>query len=86
MKENTNNLVQRAQQGDIRAFEKLVEFFQDAVFGAAYAIAQNFHHAEEIAQEAFGGYSCNKASRMSTFSRAFRAAAMFGPATWGVGL
>jgi RNA polymerase sigma-70 factor (ECF subfamily) len=53
MKGNIDSLVQRAQHGDIRAFEKLVEFFQDAVFGAAYAIAQNFHDAEEIAQEAF---------------------------------
>lgn len=53
MKENTSSLVQRAQHGDIGAFGKLVEMSQDAVFGAAYATVQNFHDAQEIAQEAF---------------------------------
>ena len=38
---------------DIEAFENLVETFQDAVFGAAYAFIRNFHDAEDIAQEAF---------------------------------
>jgi RNA polymerase sigma-70 factor (ECF subfamily) len=53
MKESVNSLVMRAQNGDIEAFEKLVERFQDAVFGAAYATVRNFHDAQEIAQEAF---------------------------------
>ncbi len=42
MKENTDSLIQRAKHGDIGAFEKLIEFFQDAVFGTAYVIAQSF--------------------------------------------
>jgi len=53
MRENTRILVQRAQRGDVEAFGKLVGSFQDAVFGAACAMVQNFHDAEEIAQEAF---------------------------------
>lgn len=53
MRENTGILVQKAQDGDVNAFGKLVEIFQDAVFGAAYAMVRNFHDAEEIAQEAF---------------------------------
>jgi len=53
MKEDIYNLVQRAQHGDLRAFEKLVGIFQDAVFGIACATVRNFHDAEEIAQEAF---------------------------------
>ena len=53
MKENVNSLVMRAQHGDIEAFGKLVETFQDAVFGAAYTFIRNFHDAEDIAQEAF---------------------------------
>ncbi len=53
MKDNVENLVQRAQYGDVEAFDKIVELFQDAVFGAACASVQNFHDAEEVAQEAF---------------------------------
>jgi len=53
MKENVQSLVMRAQNGDVKAFEKLVETFRDAVFGAAYAFIRNFHDAEEITQEAF---------------------------------
>lgn len=53
MKNNVENLVQRAQYGDMEAFDRIVELFQDAVFGAACASVQNFHDAEEIAQEAF---------------------------------
>ena len=53
MKARVNNLVQRAQRGDVEAFGKLVETFQDAVFGTAWTIARNFHDAQDIAQEAF---------------------------------
>jgi RNA polymerase sigma-70 factor (ECF subfamily) len=53
MQENITSLVQRAQRGDVEAVEKLVEIFQDAVFGAAYAFIRNFHDAEDIAQEMF---------------------------------
>lgn len=47
------NLIQRAQQGDIKAFEELIKIYQDAVFGAAITKIRNFHDAEDIAQEAF---------------------------------
>ncbi|HIE28428.1 TPA: hypothetical protein EYP66_14205 [Candidatus Poribacteria bacterium] len=53
MKESVNSLVQMAQHDNIEAFGKLVETFQDAVFGAAYAMVRNFHDAEDIAQETF---------------------------------
>ncbi len=53
MRERTASLVRRAQRGDAGAFGALVERFQDAVFGAAYATVRNFHDAEDIAQDAF---------------------------------
>lgn len=53
MKERIHSLVQSAQRGDAEAFGKLVETFQDAVFGAAYTIVRSFHDAQDIAQEAF---------------------------------
>jgi len=45
--------VERAQRGDLEAFGKLVERFQDAVFGAAYAVLGDFHDAQDLAQESF---------------------------------
>jgi len=53
MEEHIKNLIQRAQRGDIEAFGKLVERFQDAVFGASWAAVRHFHDAEDIAQEVF---------------------------------
>ena len=44
MKENVTALVERAQQGDIDAFGKLVETFQDAVFAGAWTVTRNFHY------------------------------------------
>ncbi len=43
MDDNVENLVQRAQYGHMEAFDRIVELFQDAVFGAACASVQNFH-------------------------------------------
>ena len=43
MKERTDILVERAKRGDAAAFGTLVERFQDAVFGAAYAIVRTDH-------------------------------------------
>ena len=46
-------LVQRAREGDLEAFGLLVERFQDAVYGTAYALLGDFHDAQDVAQEAF---------------------------------
>ncbi|MDB5076833.1 MAG: DNA-directed polymerase subunit sigma [Chloroflexi bacterium] len=46
-------LVEQARRGDLRAFDRLVERYQDAMFGAAYAMLGNFHDAEDVAQQAF---------------------------------
>jgi RNA polymerase sigma factor (sigma-70 family) len=53
MKKDVTKFVIQAQAGDINAFEKLVETFQDAIFGAAWTVVRNFHDAEDIAQETF---------------------------------
>ncbi len=39
-------LVERAQSGDLVAFNLLVEQFQDVVFGAAYALLAHPHDAQ----------------------------------------
>jgi RNA polymerase sigma factor (sigma-70 family) len=46
-------LVQKAQGGDLEAFGWLVDRFQDAVFGTAYALVGDFHSAQDLAQESF---------------------------------
>ena len=46
-------LVKRAKDGDLGAVSQLVDSFQDAVFGTAYALLGNFQHAQDIAQESF---------------------------------
>ncbi|MGD2174883.1 MAG: DUF151 domain-containing protein [Candidatus Brocadiaceae bacterium] len=46
-------LVRRAGRGDREAFGELVERFQDAVYGTAYALVGDFHHAHDLAQESF---------------------------------
>ena len=45
-------LVQRAQAGDLAAFEQLVARYRDAAYGAAYDISGDFGIAQELAQEA----------------------------------
>ena len=42
MKENVTSLVQRAQQGDVEALGKIVETFQDAVFGTSLRVYTKF--------------------------------------------
>jgi len=46
-------LVTRAQTGDIAAFTELVARFQDMACGYAHSILGDFHMAEDAAQEAF---------------------------------
>lgn len=45
--------IERAQGGDLEAFGQLVEQFQDAVYGTAYALLGDFHDAQDLAQESF---------------------------------
>ena len=48
-----NELVIKARSGDIRAFEILVNNFKDMAIGYAFSILKDYHHAEDVAQEAF---------------------------------
>src|SRR5438093_290702 len=50
-----DTLVERAQAGDVEAFDRLVRRFQDIAVGYAYSILGDFHLAEDAAQEAFIG-------------------------------
>ncbi len=45
--------VRRAREGDLAAFDRLVERYQDAVCGVAFGIVGSFDDAQDIAQEAF---------------------------------
>jgi RNA polymerase sigma-70 factor (ECF subfamily) len=45
--------ISRAQNGDMDAFNNLVQDYQDAVFNSAYRILGDFDAAEDVAQKAF---------------------------------
>ena len=47
------NLIRKAQQGDLSAFDLLIQRFRDMAVGYAYSILGDFHLAEDAAQEAF---------------------------------
>jgi RNA polymerase sigma factor (sigma-70 family) len=52
-------LVRKAQQGDSEAYEEIVRRFQDMAYGCAYAYLNDFHLAQDAAQEAFiEAYAC----------------------------
>lgn len=46
-------LVNRARNGDLNAFSAVVRRFQDMALAYAYSILDDFHLAEDAAQEAF---------------------------------
>jgi len=46
-------LVRRAGGGDVKAFVDLTQQFQQMAFGAALALVNDFHRAEDVVQEAF---------------------------------
>ncbi len=46
-------LIQRAQEGDERAFQEIVERYQSKVFSIIYGILRNHNDAEDIAQQVF---------------------------------
>src|SRR5262245_28047689 len=45
--------VRRASEGDVKAFVDLTRQFQHMAFGAALALVNDFHQAEDVVQEAF---------------------------------
>jgi RNA polymerase sigma factor (sigma-70 family) len=51
--EELQAIVLRAQVGDRAAYEQLVRRFQDMAVGYAYAVLDDWHLAEDVAQEAF---------------------------------
>ena len=53
MGDDGGSLVRRAQRGDVRAFEALVELHQRSVFRLCYAILRSHEEAQDAAQEAF---------------------------------
>ena len=48
-----SELVARAKNGDVNAYESLVQHFQELAFRVAYQVTQNAADAEDAAQEAF---------------------------------
>src|SRR5260370_32241807 len=48
-----NALVKAAQGGDLEAFDKIVERFQDMAYASAYSMRNDAQLAEDVAQEAF---------------------------------
>ncbi len=50
---NVTELVKRSQNGDIKAFEGLVNFYQGRIFGLCLRLTGNQDDAEDLAQEVF---------------------------------
>jgi RNA polymerase sigma factor (sigma-70 family) len=50
---DSRDLVQRAQHGDLDAFDALVQRFRDMAVGYAYSLLHDFSLAQDAAQEAF---------------------------------
>ena len=48
-----NDLVIKAQSGDIWAYENIVNEFSAMAKGYAYSILKDYHYAEDVAQESF---------------------------------
>lgn len=48
-----DDLIQSAKRGDLQAFNRLVEIYQDAVYHTAYRVLDNSDAAADTAQEAF---------------------------------
>jgi RNA polymerase sigma factor (sigma-70 family) len=47
------SVVRRAAAGEVKAFVEITRRFEHLAFGSALAIVHDFHHAEDVAQEAF---------------------------------
>ncbi|MCX7014733.1 MAG: sigma-70 family RNA polymerase sigma factor [Candidatus Sumerlaeota bacterium] len=46
-------LVRRCQRGDLTAFDRLIEAFQDTMYGVAYRLMGDYDDANDLAQEVF---------------------------------
>lgn len=53
MIENEINLLKKSKNGDIEAFEELIEAYQKKVFNIAFRMIGNYDDASELAQEVF---------------------------------
>ena len=53
MQTQEQNLVKRSQEGNLQAFNQLVELYQGQLYGLAYNILRNTASAEDITQESF---------------------------------
>ena len=51
--EELESLISRAQAGDLDAYGRIVQQFQDMAVGYAFSILGDFHLAEDAVQEAF---------------------------------
>ncbi len=51
--EELKALVKLAQAGDLKAYDKIVDRFQDMAMGYAYSLLGDFHLAEDASQDAF---------------------------------
>jgi DNA-directed RNA polymerase specialized sigma24 family protein len=49
---DTEHLVRRAAEGDLPAFVELTRRFQHFAFASALTLVGDFHHAEDVVQEA----------------------------------
>lgn len=49
----TKELVDKARNGNIRAFEQLVTAYQDRVYAHCYQLTNNFDNAQDLAQDVF---------------------------------
>lgn len=51
--DSIEELVHRAQAGNLQAFGDLVERYEHAAVAVALPIVRDFHHAQDVAQESF---------------------------------
>jgi RNA polymerase sigma factor (sigma-70 family) len=68
------SLVVASRSGDMDSYARIVQHFQDMVYGYAYAILGDFHLAEDVAQEAFveAYYNLSKLQVAAAFPRWLR--------------
>lgn len=53
VKGDPTTLLQKAQEGDPTATERLIELYQDTIYSMALSFTRNPHQAEDLAQEAW---------------------------------
>ncbi len=53
VREEPKSLIARACQGEAKAVEELVEYYQDTIYSIAMTFTRNPHRAEDLAQDAW---------------------------------